>query len=89
MFVVSPASIALPLVPFSGAMPQPSWTLYKETRSVNWKTREPRIYIKQTLFLTSGIVRSMVREAYTTGERSAEEDCGYVGDGMEDLPSLS
>lgn len=59
MLVVSPASIALPLIPFSAAMPHPSWTL-ERWRRCEWKQKEKNtnwsIYIRQTLFFTSTMV---------------------------------
>jgi len=61
MFVVVPASMALPLRPGSRATPQPSWTLnksffYRKKMSKDEQPvkREKKItYIRQTLFFTS------------------------------------
>ena len=51
IFVVSAASIAFPAVPFSGAMPQPSWTLTLEVRKIN-DGEENYTDIRHTLFFT-------------------------------------
>jgi len=51
IFVVSAASIAFPAVPFSGAMPQPSWTLRLKVRKIN-VGEENYTHIRHTLFFT-------------------------------------
>jgi hypothetical protein len=53
ILVVSAASIASPFIPFSGAMPQPSWTLQNRQRPAFHSRVSSCTHMRQTLFLTS------------------------------------